>query len=579
MPPRDPLERPILDDVDHERVGELADGESGQPRHDLLEIERLAEQLTRFGEEGHAVLRHLRRRPRRLLLGEKSGALQRDRRLRGEELQDLDPVDREGAGDQVVLDVEQADELCLLDDGQAQDRPRPGADDVLIGAKLRRLGRVGQQHLLPGSPHVGDDRGGQERRGGRGQRVEEPHRGRALLVDQPFRHQDKAAVPGEDDVPLLRPGLLEHDGDELAQQVVEHDLAGDGLRRLDHRQDVEPLGADRERHGGREGPALHQIGVEPVEPLHLAIGAPARVAGTRLAQVQIRDRVKAAAAVKRGRELIGQALDVDEAALAGRPDGLLVEALGVELPAGDARRLGGDQGVTTKRVLGAVVGPELELLQLRGEALRQLLLPRRRGLRMERGQRQREVEVVGGLDRQRQHRGHYLRGALGGLQRLFVAAQEERRHLLDDVVDGQAAAEGRLGDPADGSGLVEGAALQSRGRERLTLQAHDELLLEPNRLIHRVVVAVSGEGGIPPRRLEHLAERISFLEQVPDQPEGAVAGHDQIADLQAGREGLLQDRQAGRDVMPPEGEVAVDVEEHPPALAIVELLVQCHRQL
>ena len=49
-----------------------------------------------------------------------TGILQRDRRLRGEQLQHGDPGRREDAGGQVVFQVEHADELGLGDQGQAE---------------------------------------------------------------------------------------------------------------------------------------------------------------------------------------------------------------------------------------------------------------------------------------------------------------------------------------------------------------------------------------------------------------------------------------------------------------------------
>ncbi|AGP37542.1 hypothetical protein SCE1572_25440 [Sorangium cellulosum So0157-2] len=56
---------------------------------------------------------------------------------------------------------------------------------------------------------------------------------------------------------------------------------------------------------------------------------------------------------------------MDEAVLARGADGLLVERLGVEVPALDARELGPDQRGAAAEVLGAVRRPDLELLAAR----------------------------------------------------------------------------------------------------------------------------------------------------------------------------------------------------------------------
>ena len=57
-----------------------------------------------------------------------AGVLQRDRGLRGEQLQHRDPGRREDAGGQVVFQVEHADELGLVDQRQAENGARLAAD-------------------------------------------------------------------------------------------------------------------------------------------------------------------------------------------------------------------------------------------------------------------------------------------------------------------------------------------------------------------------------------------------------------------------------------------------------------------
>ena len=52
---------------------------------------------------------------------------ERDRGLRGEQLERDQALGSEGPGHQVVLEVEEGDELCLPADGQAEHRARTGA--------------------------------------------------------------------------------------------------------------------------------------------------------------------------------------------------------------------------------------------------------------------------------------------------------------------------------------------------------------------------------------------------------------------------------------------------------------------
>jgi hypothetical protein len=57
-----------------------------------------------------------------LQVGVKPGVLQGNRGLRSEQLQYCDPLRRESARSQIVLEIESADELRLFDDRQTEDR-------------------------------------------------------------------------------------------------------------------------------------------------------------------------------------------------------------------------------------------------------------------------------------------------------------------------------------------------------------------------------------------------------------------------------------------------------------------------
>ena len=64
-----------------------------------------------------------------------AGILQRDRRLRGKQLQHRDPGRREDPRGQVVFQVEHADELGLVDQRQAENGTRLVLADVGIRGK------------------------------------------------------------------------------------------------------------------------------------------------------------------------------------------------------------------------------------------------------------------------------------------------------------------------------------------------------------------------------------------------------------------------------------------------------------
>src|SRR5208337_1116873 len=81
----------------------------------------------------------------------KTRVLDGDRRLRGEEFQHRDPRWREGPRREVVLEVEHADELGLVDQGQAKNGMRLALTDVRVSSK-RGLGRcIVENDVFPGA--------------------------------------------------------------------------------------------------------------------------------------------------------------------------------------------------------------------------------------------------------------------------------------------------------------------------------------------------------------------------------------------------------------------------------------------
>src|SRR4029077_20524598 len=92
------------------------------------------------------------------------------------------------------------------------------------------------------------------------------------------------------------------------------------------------------------------------------------------------DRLKTARRVKPGGEFVSHAFVLNEAVLPRRTDGLLIQALGVQLPSFDAGDLGADQRRAVSKILGAILRPSIDLLVVSDECLQVLgaLLGRRK---------------------------------------------------------------------------------------------------------------------------------------------------------------------------------------------------------
>ena len=176
--------------------------------------------------------------PERLIKGR---ILQGGRGLGGKELQDRYPGRREGAARQVVLEVNRAVEVALVDCGQAENGAGLPLPDVGVVAK-RRLGRgIVENEGLP-----------------RAQDMVE-HRFRQRSRAYPFvaqLHNDGAGICGFRHDPLLDPsqtnqqtslgaGLLDRETHESVDKLFEDELARDRLRHLDRCREIEMFGRAR----------------------------------------------------------------------------------------------------------------------------------------------------------------------------------------------------------------------------------------------------------------------------------------------------------------------------------------------
>src|SRR5260370_21993060 len=92
-----------------------------------------------------------------------------------------------------------------------------------------------------------------------------------------------------------------------------------------------------------------------VELRDLSERSPPQVTGARAPEIATGDRIEAARRVEPRSELVGDGLVLDEIMCARQPDGIFVQALGVELPAFEPRDLGADECGTVPEICGAVL--------------------------------------------------------------------------------------------------------------------------------------------------------------------------------------------------------------------------------
>src|SRR5262249_36032517 len=112
---------------------------------------------------------------------------------------------------------------------------------------------------------------------------------------------------------------------------------------------------------------LAEVWAPLVELPDLPVGTPAEIAVARIPEVRVGDRLEATACVEPGRAFVGEGLVLDEPVLACQPNGLLVEALGVQLTPCEAGDLGRDQRGAIREILRAALRPPRELGMVRDD--------------------------------------------------------------------------------------------------------------------------------------------------------------------------------------------------------------------
>ena len=244
---------------------------------------------------------------------------------------------------QVVLEIEHADQLGLVDQGQAENGASLTLTDVRILGK-RGLGRgVVQYDALPGAHDIVEHRF-RQRICGHATRSR-----RCTITVSPLVAASAAIRSSAPRARTNRPRSAPACSIAMRMSVsisfsrtISPETACDTL--ITVARSSCSTGAPIVLVGrGRTALPSLEVRIHLVELPHLAVGAPTEVAVRGRRADRRGDLLEAARRVEARGKLVGERLVVDEAVRAGRADGLFVEALGVELAALDAGDLRADQ--------------------------------------------------------------------------------------------------------------------------------------------------------------------------------------------------------------------------------------------
>src|SRR5262245_26738962 len=104
-----------------------------------------------------------------------------------------------------------------------------------------------------------------------------------------------------------------------------------------------------------------EIWIPNLELPNFSLSAPLSIAGPRVSQVRFRDPVEAVGRVVLGGKFQSKGFVMNEALLASRPYGALVQMRGIAIPSFDPRQLRRHQRGTVFEICRTVPSPELEL--------------------------------------------------------------------------------------------------------------------------------------------------------------------------------------------------------------------------
>src|SRR5208283_2835653 len=138
----------------------------------------------------------------------------------------------------------------------------------------------------------------------------------------------------------------------------------------------------------------------------------------------------------------------------------------------------------------------------------------------------------------------------------------EGQELLHDAIEDNSAADCCLYDRRETGLFAKHAVLEAQRVPCPSLQARNELLLKPDRLVDSTVVALLRERRIFYRQRQHVLEPIDLLERQHDRLERQETCVDQVADLQTSGERLLHNRHTRRKMPSPKIDmIAVQVKQ------------------
>src|SRR4051794_10274449 len=174
--------------------------------------------------------------------------------------------------------------------------------------------------------------------------------------------------------------------------------------------------------------------IKSIELSHLALGPPAKIAVSGLAKIGVGECLETTRAAEAGSHLIGQTFVLHEPILAGRANGLLVQAHGIGVSPIDPGYLGPDECRPGGKILEAMNSPGVELLQVIRQPPAMIFAVLRRGRFINCRMAKRIVEVVlNDLQKRQGARDERLRPR-GRLQCVEIFAREKTCLQLADVV-------------------------------------------------------------------------------------------------------------------------------------------------
>src|SRR6266852_7787024 len=276
---------------------------------------------------------------------------------------------------QAVFEIQDADQLGLFQQRQAKKRPWLFAAYVFISGKRVLPAGIIQDHLALSADDLLKDQHGQFRWRHRRSEKTDPD---AIATAPRFRLDLVLAAVRKNQEAAVGPGMLDGNNHQRLDQLLDDDLAGHGLRRLDDRGEIELL--DRRLDGRLRGRwrLLSDSGVALVELCDLSQGSPAGVAVAGLVQIDICDLFETAKAVESSCQFAGERLVLEEAAFRGRADCLLVQPYGLDVPSFEACPFRRDQGMFMRKGRRAALGPSLKRLEVCRERFPRLRLSLRR---------------------------------------------------------------------------------------------------------------------------------------------------------------------------------------------------------